>query len=142
MSHFAKIGVRAAYIVDKGLQKHVGFLVDNVSVSNAEDIAADIDTNSGVWIKTSYNTQGGEHYNAGNKIKDTSPLRPALRGNYAGIDYIYDTANDVFYPQQPFPSWTISAPNWLWTAPTSMPDDGKPYQWDEVILAWVKADCP
>jgi hypothetical protein len=80
----------------------------------------------GVWKKTSYNTQAGVHNEGGTP----------LRGNYAGIGYIYDAANDVFYPQQPFASWTISAPNWQWTAPTPMPQDGKMYTWNEATKSW------
>ena len=80
----------------------------------------------GTWKKTSYNTIGGVHTGGGTP----------LRGNYAGIGYIYDVANDVFYPPSPFPSWTIAAPTWTWTAPTPMPTDGKIYSWDETTKAW------
>jgi hypothetical protein len=40
-----------------------------------------------------------------------------LRGNYAGIGYVYDAANDVFYPPQPGPEWTLNTKSWLWEAP-------------------------
>ena len=79
------------------------------------------------WIQTSYNTQGGVH-----KLGGTP-----LRGNYAGIGYTYDRTHDVFYPPQPFPSWTISAPTWTWTAPTPMPTTGGPYTWNESTKSWV-----
>ena len=61
----------------------------------------------------------------------------ALRGNYAGIGYTYDSANDVFYPPAPYPLWVISAPNWIWAAPVPMPETGGPYKWDEPSKSWV-----
>jgi len=94
----------------------------------------------GTWKKTSYNTRGNVHYGANSNTPDGEP---ALRGNYAGIGYIYDTVNDVFYPPGPFPSWTISADtNWVWAAPTPMPTpaEGKYYTWDEPTLAWIEHD--
>ncbi len=70
--------------------------------------------------RTSYNTFGNEH------ILDGTPFR----GNYAGKSYIYDEENDVFYPQKPYPSWTLSE-NWVWEAPIEYPDDGEQYIWNE-----------
>ena len=77
------------------------------------------------WIQTSYNTYGGQH-----------PEGRPLRGNAAGIGSIYDEENDVFYAPKPFPSWTISAPSWLWQAPIAKPTDGKDYEWDEATTSW------
>ena len=86
------------------------------------------------WIQTSYNTRGGIHYG-----QDGQPDGGvALRANYAGIGYTYDSVNDVFYAPQPYPSWTIEAPTWIWTAPVPYPEDGKIYDWDEATLLWVK----
>jgi hypothetical protein len=86
----------------------------------------------GNWKQTSYNTIGGVHTNGGTPF----------RGNYAGIGYTYDPTHDVFYAPQPFPSWTISAPNWTWTSPVPYPTDvGTPeapkrYTWNESTKAW------
>jgi hypothetical protein len=83
----------------------------------------------GTWKKTSYNTQANKHTNGGTP----------LRGNYAGIGYIYDPTNDVFYPPKPHPNWVISAAsNWTWQAPIPMPTDGKIYTWDENSNNWVE----
>jgi len=88
------------------------------------------------WIQTSYNTRGNVHYGA-----DGNPDGgEALRGNYAGIGYTYDSANDVFYPSSPYPSWVISAAsNWMWTAPVAQPDpvEGSVWIWDETTTSWV-----
>jgi hypothetical protein len=93
-----------------------------------------VDTSPGTWIQTSYNTKGGVHYNPETNQPDGGV---ALRGNYAGVGFIYDSKNDVFYHPQPYPSWTISAPNWTWTAPTPMPETGGPYVWNETTKTWV-----
>jgi hypothetical protein len=86
------------------------------------------------WVQTSYNTRGGIHYG-----QDGQPDGGvALRANYAGISYIYDEVNDVFYAPQPYPSWTISPPTWIWQAPVENPNDGKMYSWDEETQSWVE----
>jgi hypothetical protein len=86
------------------------------------------------WIQTSYNTRGGIHYGPDGQPDGGS----AVRGNYAGIGFVYEPVNDVFYPPQPYPSWTISAPSWTWTAPTPYPANGNMYTWDETNNTWVQ----
>lgn len=90
-----------------------------------------------LWIKTSYNTYGGVHYDpeTGEPSEDQSK---ALRYNKAGIDWHYDPEADAFYEPQPFPSWTLNRENFLWEAPVSCPDDGNIYVWDEENQAWIK----
>jgi hypothetical protein len=107
--------------------------VTQVIVAEADFFETFVDTNPGTWLQTSYNTRGGIHYDQ-NGNPDGGV---ALRGNYAGIGYTYDSENDVFYPPQPYPSWTISAPNWTWTSPVPYPTDGKKYHWDETTKTWV-----
>ena len=75
--------------------------------------------------RTSYNTVANTHTDGGTPF----------RGNYAGVGYTYDTENDVFYPPQPYPSWTLSA-DWLWEAPVEYPDDGNFYNWNEETSRW------
>lgn len=91
--------------------------------------------------RTSYNTFGNQHKTDG----------IAFRGNYAGIGFIYDEINDVFYPPSPFDSWVISVDtNWVWQAPIDQPeltqeeiDNNNYYVWDEDLyqsdntLGWV-----
>jgi hypothetical protein len=89
--------------------------------------------NPATWIQTSYNTKGGIHY--GDNGQPDGGI--ALRANYAGIGFTYDVVNDVFYAPQPYPSWTVSSPTWIWQAPTPYPKDGKDYVWNEVTLNWV-----
>lgn len=113
MAHFAKV---------------VDGKVTQVIVAEPDFFDTFVDSSPGAWIQTSYNTIGGQH------IKNGTPLR----GNYAGIGYIYNAQNDVFYAPQPFASWTISGPTWIWEAPTPKPTDGKSYNWDELTTSWVE----
>ena len=87
------------------------------------------------WIQTSYNTRAGVHYLPDS---DTPSGKPHVRGNYAGIGYLYNDVHDVFYPPQPYPSWSINQTTWTWEAPVPMPDDGKMYTWDVDTTNWVE----
>jgi hypothetical protein len=107
----------------------------DVIVADASFFDTFVDSSPGTWIQTSYNTRGGVHYGA-NGQPDGGV---ALRANYAGIGYTYDQANDVFYAPQPYPSWTIGAPTWLWQAPVPYPATGGPYTWDEATQSWVQS---
>ena len=120
MSHFAK--------VENGIVTQV--IVAEQDFINSGHVGDPKD-----WIQTSYNTRGGVHYklDTGEPSEDQSK---ALRGNYAGIGYTYDSINDVFYAPQPYPSWILNNTTWLWEAPTLMPTDGKLYMWDEETLNW------
>lgn len=99
------------------------------------------------WLQTSYNTSGGVHY--GSDGKPDGGI--ALRANYAGVGYVYDAINDVFYESRPVDingvlceSFIIGAPTWIWQNPVPPPSDmgtGTPpkmYGWDETILNWVE----
>jgi len=119
MAHFAKI--------------NESNIVETVNVVNdTEAVSGQAFLNSlgltGTWIQTSYNTRGNTHILSGTP----------LRGNYAGIGYIYDSVNDVFYPPQPYSSWSIGlSSNWIWVAPVHAPVDGNNYMWNESTLSWV-----
>jgi hypothetical protein len=113
MSHYAKV---------------LNGIVQQVIVAEAEFFQTFVDTSPGEWIQTSYNTYGGQHRNNG------TPLRK----NYAGIGFTYDRTKDAFIPPKPFASWTLNEETCLWDAPTSMPTDGKFYEWDESTKSWVE----
>ena len=115
MSHFAKV---------------LDGKVVTVIVAEPEFFKTFIDSSAGDWIQTSYNTIGNTHTKGGTP----------LRGNYAGVGYTYDRKNDVFYAPQPYPSWVISAPTWIWQPPTPHPNDGKNYGWDEATLSWIEIE--
>ena len=98
MSHFAKV---------------TDGKVTQVIVAEKEFFDTYVDSTPGEWIQTSYNTRGGVHYG-----QDGQPDGGvALRGNYAGIGYIYDRENDVFYAPQPGPDWVLNKTTWTWENP-------------------------
>lgn len=120
MGHYAKV---------------VNNKVEKVIVAKADFFESFIDDSPGEWIKTSYNTKGGIHYDpvSGEPSVDQSK---ALRKNYAGIGYTYDKEKDAFIPPQPYLSWTLNEVTCLWEAPAPMPMDENIYIWDETILNW------
>ena len=65
------------------------------------------------WVQTSYNTRGNVYY-----IPDTDTPDPdqskALRANYAGLGYTYDSINDVFYAPDPGEGYVLDTQTWLW----------------------------
>jgi hypothetical protein len=85
--------------------------------------------------QTSYNTSGGVHYTDGEPSADQSK---ALRFNYAGIGFTYDSDRDAFIPPQPYASWVLDEATCLWVAPIDYPADGKMYTWDELTTSWIE----
>lgn len=72
-----------------------------------------------LWVQTSYN---------GN-----------FRGKYAATGDTWNGTN--FIPPQPFDSWTLNEDTCVWEPPTSKPDDGNDYTWNEENQSWdVVAD--
>ena len=111
MGHFAKV---------------VNGKVTQVIVAEPEFFDTFVDSSPGAWIQTSYNTLGNKHLLGGTP----------LRGNYAGIGFVYDATNDVFYAPQPYSSWVLNQDTWLWEAPTPAP--AVPCKWDEATLSWIE----
>ena len=107
MAHFAKV---------------LDGVVLKVIVAEEEFFDTFVDDSPGKWIQTSYNTYGNEHSEGGTP----------LRGNFAGIGFIYDEENDVFYIPKPHESWTLNTNTWLWEPPIDKPnEDGVYYIWNE-----------
>jgi hypothetical protein len=110
-------------------------IVTQVIVAKAEFFDTLVDTSPGEWIKTSYNTYGGQHYNPETReVDDGIPLRK----NFAGIGFTYDKEKDAFIPPKPFESWTLNEDTCLWEAPVTYPDDGSNYIWNESITNWTE----
>ena len=118
MSHFAKV---------------INGIVNRVIVAEPEFFDTYIDLTPGIWIQTSYNTHGNIHYGTDGNPDGKEPLR----GNYAGIGYIYDSINDVFYPPKPYNSWLLDEATWTWNPPIPYPTDDAGYIWDEASISWV-----
>ena len=80
------------------------------------------------FVKTDYHTAGNVH------AKGNEPLR----GNYAGVGQIYDAELDVFYPQQPYPSWKLNTTTYLWEAPIAKPVTDNHCFWNEEKQRWIE----
>ena len=89
------------------------------------------------WVQTSYNTRGGVHYAPNSNTPDGGI---ALRKNYAGLGYTYDSDKDAFIAPKPFRSWILDNDTCQWNAPTPYPDDGKIYYWDEDTTSWKERE--
>jgi hypothetical protein len=122
MAHFAKV---------------LNGVVTQVIVAEPEFFETFVDTSPGTWLQTSYNTRGGVYYipNTSTPSEDQSK---ALRKNYAGVGYTYDSEKDAFIPPKQFDSWVLNENTCLWQAPVLYPDDGKFYKWDEATTNWVE----
>jgi len=120
--------------------------IENGTVTQVLVITQDeVDTGSwgdpSSWVKTSYNTRGGVHYEP-NSHTPSPDQSKALRKNYAGVGYVYDPVRDAFYTPQPYPSWSLDEQSCLWEAPVPKPapDENGLWQWDEDTQAWVQAE--
>jgi hypothetical protein len=93
-------------------------VVEKVLVAEPEFFDTYTEDTPGTWIET---------------FQDGSRRR-----NYASAGFYYDATDDVFYPPQPYPSWTLNRQTYTWEAPVPLPNDGPLYRWDERILNWVR----
>jgi hypothetical protein len=120
MSHFAKV---------------IDGIVTEVIVAEQDFI--DTLPDSSAWVQTSYNTRGGKHYAPNSHDEDGGV---ALRKNYAGTGYTYDSTRDAFIPVQPYPSWLLDEDSCTWESPVPYPsnaaEEDKFYEWDESIVNW------
>lgn len=83
----------------------------------------------GDWLRTSYNTFGGQHFDSG----------VPFRKNYACIGYTYDAARDAFLQPQPYASWILDEETGWWNPPVPRPSDGA-HEWDEDSGSWVSLE--
>ena len=120
MSHFAEVD-------DNNI-------VLRVIVIDQENVNTGKWGNPETWVQTSYNTYGGKHYGP-DRVEDSGV---ALRYNYAGKGYTYDSSRDAFIAPKPYPSWTLVESTCQWQAPVAYPDDDKRYTWDEDAGNWVE----
>lgn len=122
MSHFAKV------VDDKVVQ---------VIVAEPDFFSSFVDTSPGEWIQTSYNTNGGIHYQADGKTPSEDQSK-ALRKNYASIGFTYNRILDAFIPPKPYPSWILDEISCLWKAPIPCPSLEYLYDWNEETQSWTE----
>jgi hypothetical protein len=98
--------------------------VANVIVAKEDFVLNNL---KGEWLKTSYNTRGGEHTEGGTPI----------RKNFAGIGYDYDRGNDAFVEPTPHNDWVLNTTTFKYEPPVVYPTDGGAYSWDEETSNWL-----
>ena len=139
MAHFAKLGSNSKVIQVLTLNNGDMLNADGVEDESVGQQYLERHNNwpAQMWIQTSYNTSGGKHNLGGTP----------LRGNYAGIGYIWDEDNNIFYPKKPYASWVLNTTTASWHSPIGdAPDDltdeekaaGTHYVWNEGTGAWDK----
>lgn len=132
MAHFAQIDLASKVI-------NVLVIPDDQASRGSDYLSKDLGL-GGNWVQTSYNTRGGVHYGADGQPDGGT----ALRMNYAGLGYTYNSTLDAFIPPQPYKSWVLDNNTCYWSAPVAMPApvDGAMWVWDEPTLAWVSKELP
>ena len=139
MAHFAKLGSNSKVIQVLTLNNGDMLNADGVEDESVGQQYLEQHNNwpAQMWIQTSYNTSRGTHNLGGTP----------LRGNYAGIGYIWDEDNNIFYPKKPYASWVLDVSTASWNSPIGdAPDDltdeekaaGTHYVWNEGTGAWDK----
>jgi len=111
MAHFAKLGANGKVIQVLTLDNKDMLNADGVEDEGVGQQYLELHNNwpAQMWIQTSYNTSQNTH-NSGDNSK-------AFRGNYAGIGYIWDEDNQIFWPKKPYASWVKDTTTATWKSP-------------------------
>ena len=139
MAHFAKIGVG-------NIVEQVVVVSNDVATSEQAGVEflQNLYKDRAVWKQTSFNTFAGKHWTFTKDENDkdikveSSDQSKALRKNFAGIGFTYDSVNDVFIAPKPFNSWTLDTTTFKWIPPVARPDDfeSNSYYWNEDNQTW------
>jgi len=114
MAHFAQLDENN--VVVQVVVVHNNELMINGVESEAKGIAFCQTLFGGTWVQTSYNG--------------------TMRKNYASVGFTYDRSRDAFIAPKPYASWSLNETSCMWEAPTTAPDDGKIYYWNEETTSW------
>ena len=111
MAHFAKLGANGKVIQVLTMDNDKMLNADGVEDENVGQQWLEKHNNwpAQMWIQTSYNTRNNKH-GSGDDSK-------AFRGNYAGIGYIWDEDNQIFWPKKPYASWVKNTTDARWQSP-------------------------
>lgn len=129
MAYFAKIGlnnkvIEVLAVSDNDLLDANGNSSEELGRRFLEEL-----THWPIWIQCSYNTRNGIHYEP-NSDTPSADQSKALRKNYAGYGWTYDSIRDAFIPPQQYPSWILNETTCLWEPPIVRPE-GTGWKWDE-----------
>jgi len=126
MAHFAKLDTN-------NIVTAVTVVNNETAPDEETGVAFLVNLLGGTWKQTSYNTIGGVHYAPNSRVADNGV---ALRKNYAGIGYTYDSVRDAFIAPKPFDSWSLNESTCLWEPPVPFPGGGSSYEWNEDAQSW------
>jgi len=145
MAHFAKLGSNSKVIQVLTLNNGDMLNADGVEDESVGQQYLERHNNwpAQMWIQTSYNTSGGVHRLGGTP----------LRGNYAGIGFIWDEDNNLFYPKKPYASWVLNTTTARWQSPIgdapaltaeqeADTENRYHYDWNEVGQSWDLVTTP
>ena len=109
MAHFAKISETNEVLTVMTLNNSDMLNSDGVEdeIVGQQYLEQHSNWPSQMWIQTSYNTSSNIH-----KLGGT-----AFRGNYAGIGYTWDEANNIFWHKKPHLSWVKHLESASWKSP-------------------------
>ena len=113
MAHFAKIGLNSKVLQVLTLDNDKMLNADGVEDESVGQQWLERHNNwpAQMWVQTSRNTYRNQHQDGGTP----------LRGNYAGIGYIWDEDNQIFWPPKPFSSFLKNTANAGWKSPIGDP---------------------
>ena len=133
MAHFAQLDETG---IVTGVIALEDVVITDESDNEVEQLGIDFLTQlygGGQYRQTSYNTRAGVHYAPNSHTPDGGV---ALRKNYAGKGFQYDSSRDAFIQPQTYPSWTLNESTCRWDSPVAHPDDGGDYEWNEDAQSW------
>ena len=146
MAHFAKISEENIVLQVLTLDNKDMLNESNVETESIGQAYLQQHNNwpSHLWIQTSYNTLENQHRLGGTPF----------RGNYAGINSIWDSENQIFCHKKPFDSWVKHMDSATWKSPIgdapdltseqqSQNDAGSHewiYSWNEDNQVWDLVD--
>ena len=148
MAHFAKIGLNGKVLQVLSLENKYILNADGVEDEKVGQQYLQQHNNwtAEMWIQTSYNTLKNTHSSGDNS--------KAFRGNYAGIGFVWDEDNNIFWSKKPYASWIKDLSTATWKSPIGdAPDltaeqisqnetniNEWDYVWNENTTAWDLID--
>jgi len=142
MAHFAKLGANGKVISVLTLDNKDMLNADGVEDEAVGQQYLELHNNwpAQMWIQTSYNTIQNTH-----KLGGTP-----FRGNYAGIGFIWDEDNNIFWSKKPYASWVKDIATASWKSPIGDAPElteeektaNKYYVWNEEGQSWDLTDPP
>jgi hypothetical protein len=118
MAHFAKISeenqvLSILVVADSDTQNEEGVETESVGQNFLQ---THFSWPAHLWIKCSYNTFEGKHRNS-DTLEFSADQSKAFRGNYPQIGDSWDSENQIFIKEKPFPSWVKNVSEARWQSP-------------------------